>query len=69
VRANSPMPSEMLISSAPAAVSQKLSAFMTGKATSRTPICRGTTKLISPTKSGIAMKKIMIVPCAEHTWS
>jgi hypothetical protein len=51
----------MLTSNAPAAVSQKLSAFITGKATSRAPICRGTTKFINPTTNGIAMKKIMIV--------
>ncbi len=55
----------MFTSSAPAAVSQKLVAFSAGKATSRTPSCSGTTKFISPTMNGIAMKKIMIVPWAE----
>ena len=36
---------------------------MNGKATSRVPICWGTMILISPIRNGIAMKKIMIVPC------
>jgi hypothetical protein len=65
VRANSPTTSETFTSSAPEAVSQKLMAFSTGNATSRTPSCSGTTKFISPTMKGIAMKKIMMVPCAE----
>ena len=63
------MTSDRLISSAPDAVSQKLTELSTGKATSRTPSCNGTTKFISPMTSGIATKKIMIVPCAEKIWS
>ena len=59
----------MLISSMPDAVSQKLTEFSVGKATSRTPSCSGTTKFISPITNGIATKKIMIVPCAEKIWS
>ena len=59
----------MLISSAPDAVSQKLTEFRVGKATSRTPSCSGTTTLIIPTTNGIAMKKIMMVPWAEKIWS
>jgi hypothetical protein len=69
VRANSPTTSETLTSSAPDAVSQKLTEFSVGKATSRTPSCSGTTKFISPITNGIATKKIMIVPCAEKIWS
>ena len=68
MRANSPMTSEMLTSSAPVAVSQKLTEFSVGKATSRTPSCSGTTKFISPITNGMATKKIMIVPCAEKIW-
>jgi hypothetical protein len=59
----------MLISSEPAAVIQNPTEFKVGKATSRTPSCRGTTKFMSPTTNGMATKKIMIVPCAEKTWS
>ena len=62
------MTSEALISNAPDAVSQKLTEFSTGNATSRTPSCNGTTKFIKPTTNGIATKKIMIVPCAEKIW-
>jgi signal transduction histidine kinase len=51
------------------AVSQKLTELSVGKATSRTPSCNGTAKFISPMTSGIATKKIMMVPCAEKTWS
>ena len=40
-----------------------------GNATSRMPSCSGTAKFISPTTNGIAMKKIMMVPCAEKIWS
>ncbi len=69
MRANSPTTSEILTRSAPVAVSQKLVEFSVGNATSRTPSCSGTTKFISPIISGIAAKKIMIVPCAENTWS
>ncbi len=69
MRANSPTTSERLVSSAPVAVSQKLTEFSVGKATSRTPSCSGTTKFISPITSGMAAKKIMIVPWAENTWS
>jgi len=36
---------------------------------SRTPSCSGTTKFIIPITNGIAMKKIMIVPCAAKIWS
>ena len=36
---------------------------------SRTPSCSGTTKFIRPITNGIAMKKIMMVPCAEKIWS
>ncbi len=59
----------MLTSSTPAAVSQKLTEFSVGKATSRTPSCSGTTKFMRPMTNGIATKKIMIVPCAEKIWS
>jgi hypothetical protein len=54
-----------LTKSAPDAVSQKLTELSTGKATSRTPSCSGTTRFINPMTNGIATKKIMIVPCAE----
>jgi two-component system NtrC family sensor kinase len=37
--------------------------FKDGKATSRAPICKGTTMLNNPNMSGIAMNKIMITPC------
>ena len=63
------MTSDMLTSRAPVAVSHKLTELSVGKATSRTPSCNGTAKFISPMTSGIATKKIMIVPCAEKTWS
>ena len=63
------MTSDTLTKSAPVAVSQKLTELSVGKATSRTPSCNGTTKFISPMTSGIATKKIMIVPCAEKIWS
>ncbi len=43
VRANSPMNSEAIISPAPAVVIQKLKLLRNGKATSRAPICSGTT--------------------------
>ena len=59
----------MLTSSAPVAVSQKLTELRVGNATSRAPICRGTTKFIKPITKGIATKKIMIVPCEENIWS
>jgi hypothetical protein len=55
----------MLISRIPDAVSPKATEFNVGKAMSRTPSCSGTTKFISPITNGIAMKKIMMVPCAE----
>jgi hypothetical protein len=57
--------SEILTSRAPVAVSQKLVELSVGNATSRTPSCSGTTKFMSPITSGMAAKKIMIVPCAE----
>jgi hypothetical protein len=63
------MTSDILINSAPVAVSQKLTELSTGKATSRTPSCNGTEKFIRPITSGIATKKIMITPCAEKIWS
>ncbi len=69
MRANSPTTSEMFTSSAPVAVSQKLTEFSVGNATSRTPSCSGTTKFISPIMNGIATKKIISVPCAEKIWS
>ena len=59
----------MLMSSAPVAVSQKLTELSVGKATSRTPSCKGTTILMSPITKGIATKKIISVPCAEKIWS
>ena len=59
----------MLTSRAPVAVSQKLTEFRVGKATSRTPSWSGVTKFMNPITSGIAAKKIMIVPCAEKIWS
>ena len=68
MRANSPITSEILTSSAPVAVSQKPTELSVGKATSRTPSCSGTTKFISPITNGIATKKIMMVPCAEKIW-
>ena len=68
MRANSPMNSEILTSSAPVAVSQKPTELSTGKATSRAPSCSGTAKFISPITNGMATKKIMIVPCAEKIW-
>ena len=49
-------------------MSQKLTEFSTGKATSRTPSCSGTAKFISPITNGMATKKIMIVPWAEKIW-
>ncbi len=67
MRANSPMPSERFTSNAPVAVSHRLTEFRVGKATSRTPSCRGTMKFIRPIMKGMATKKIMIVPWAENT--
>jgi hypothetical protein len=58
-----------MTSKAPAAVSQRLIAFIKGNATSRAPICRGMTIFISPARNGMAMKMIMIEPCALNTWS
>jgi hypothetical protein len=54
---------------APAVVIQKLKLLRKGKETSRAPICSGTTKFISPVTKGIAMKKIIMTPCAVKTWS
>jgi len=51
-----------MTSKAPAAVSQRLTAFMKGKATSREPICWGTTIFINPVRKGMAMKTIMMEP-------
>ena len=59
----------MFVSRMPDAVSHRLTEFSVGKATSRMPSCSGTTKFINPMMNGIAMKKIMIVPCAEKIWS
>jgi hypothetical protein len=64
-----PITSDTMTSPAPAVVSQRLTEFMNGKATSRAPICCGTTILISPVRNGIAMKKIMMVPCELKIWS
>jgi hypothetical protein len=64
-----PTTSETLMSSAPVAVSQKLTEFSVGNATSRIPSYSGMTKLISPITKGMATKKIMIVPWAEKIWS
>ena len=69
MRAKLPTTSEMLMSSAPVAVSQKLTEFSVGNATSRMPSCSGMTKFISPITNGIATKKIIIVPWAEKIWS
>ena len=63
------MNSDIMTSTAPAVVIQKLKLFRKGKATSRAPICSGTTKFIRPVTSGMAMKKIMITPWAVKTWS
>ncbi len=63
------MASETFTSTAPAAVSQKLKLFSSGNATSRAPICSGRMQFIRPMMNGMAMKKIMIVPCALNTWS
>ena len=52
---------------APPTVIQNEKLLRNGKATSRAPICSGTTKFISPVMKGIAMKKIMITPCAVNT--
>ena len=59
----------MLTSSAPVAVSQKLTEFSVGNATSRAPNCSGSTKVMRPIRNGMATKKIISVPCAENTWS
>ncbi len=69
VRANSPTKSDIITSTAPLAVIQKLKLFRNGKATSRAPICSGTTKFMRPVTSGIATKKIMITPWAVKIWS
>ena len=42
--------------------------FNRGKATSGAPICRGMITLPKPTKSGVANKKSMIVPCMVNNW-
>ncbi len=63
------MNSETLTSRKLMVVIQKLSVFTNGKATSRAPICSGTTMFIRPCMNTMAMKKIMIVPCAEKIWS
>ena len=55
----------MLIKRMPDAVSPRATEFNVGNAMSRTPSCSGTTKFMSPITNGIAMKKIMMVPCAE----
>ena len=69
MRANSPTNSEIITSIAPPTVIQKLKLFRNGNATSRAPICSGTTKFIRPVISGMATKKIMITPCAVKIWS
>lgn len=53
-----------MTSMAPIAVSQKLTALRKGKATSRAPICWGITMFHSPTRNGMAMNRIMMVPWA-----
>ena len=65
VRANSPMNRLIITITAPAVVIQKLKLLRKGNATSRAPICSGTTKFISPVTNGIATKKIISVPWAE----
>ena len=57
---------------APAAVMARLIAFISGKATSRAPICSGIAMFISPIRNGMPMKNTMMVPwvvksCAK--WS
>ena len=64
---NEPIASDRLISIAPAANSQKLVAFINGKATSRAPIWSGRMKLTMANIRPIPAKKIMIVPWAEKT--
>ncbi|MNP85701.1 hypothetical protein D3C76_1855560 [compost metagenome] len=59
----------MLIKTTPTTKNQKLREFRNGKATSRAPICNGTTTFIRPTTKGIAMKKIMMTPWAVKIWS
>ncbi len=59
----------MFVNRMPDAVSHRLTEFNVGKATSRIPSCSGTAKFINPITSGIATKKIMMVPCAEKIWS
>ncbi|MNN56811.1 hypothetical protein D3C81_1717640 [compost metagenome] len=54
---------------APDTNSQNDSVFRNGKATSRAPICSGTTRFIRPVISGMATKKIMITPWAVKIWS
>jgi hypothetical protein len=58
----------MFISIAAIAVIQKLSELMNGNATSRAPICSGTTMFIKPIMNVIAMKKILMTPCAVKIW-
>ncbi len=58
----------MLVRRMPDAVSHRLTEFKVGNATSRMPSCSGTAKFIRPIMKGIAMKKIMMVPCAEKIW-
>ena len=62
------MQSDTIISAAPAAVRPRLIEFISGNETSRAPICSGMAKLMSPVRNGIAMKKIMIVPCVVKSW-
>ena len=69
VRANSPTNSDIMTRPAPQAVIQKLKLLRNGNATSRAPICNGTTKFMSPVTSGIATKKIMMTPWAVKIWS
>ena len=61
------MKSDAITSNAPATVSHRLRLLRKGKATSRAPIWRGITKLMMPETSGIATKKIMMVPWAVNT--
>ena len=69
MRANSPTNSDIMTSPAPQAVIQKLKLLRNGKATSRAPICSGTTKFMSPVTRGIATKRTMMTPWAVKIWS
>ncbi|MNW70679.1 hypothetical protein D3C74_500920 [compost metagenome] len=61
------MTKDRLKSIAPRKNNQKVSAFRNGNATSLAPICNGTITLNNPNMNGIAMNRIMIVPCVVKT--